>query len=249
MSNTAIRNIIAITKRELTGFFTSAIAYVFIVFCLLLLGFFTFQVAGWFVVGQADLYWFFFWHPVLYVILAPAVGMGIWSEERRIGTIELLLTMPVTPWQAIVGKFLAAWAVLGVALVLTFPMVITVNYLGHPDNGVIVAGYIGSFIMAGAFLGITSMISALTRSPLIAFITSLVICLFLSLAAFHQVTDMFSNWASPAVVNTIAAFSVATHFMNLEKGMLDSRDLLYFASVIGFSLFTTSVIIRAHRAG
>ncbi|HWB60096.1 MAG TPA: ABC transporter permease [Chthoniobacteraceae bacterium] len=249
MMQLAIRNIVAITKRELTGFFTSAIAYVFIFIWLLLVGFFTFSISHWFTYGQASLGNFFMWHSWVYLILVPAIGMGIWSEERRLGTIELLLTMPVTAWQAIVGKFLAAWAVLGIALALTFPMIITVNYLGHPDNGVIVAGYIGSFLMAGSFLGITSIISALTRSPLIAFIVSVVICLFLVLAGFPPVTDMLVNWANPVVVNTIASFSVVTHFMGLQKGVLDSRDIIYFFSVIGFSLFTTSVIIRTHRAG
>ena len=245
----AIRNIWAITKRELIGFFTSPVAYVFMVVCLLLLGFLTFFLAHWFSTGQASLSDFFAFHPWVYLILVPAIGMGLWSEERRQGTIELLLTMPVAPWEAIVGKFLAAWAVLGITLVLTFPMVITVNYLGHPDNGIILAGYFGSFLMAGAFLGVTSIISALTRSPLVAFVVSVTICFFLILAGFSPITDMLVHWANPAVVDTIAAFSVVTHFMGLQKGVLDSRDLIYFASVIGFSLFTTSVIIRAHRAG
>jgi len=249
MKHPVLRNILAVTKRELIGLFTSPIAYVFIVICLLFLGFFTFEISDWFSTGQASLDRFFFWHPWIYLILVPAIGMGLWSEERRLGTIELLLTMPITPWEAIVGKFLAAWAVLGVALALTFPMVITVNYLGHPDNGIIVAGYFGSFLMAGSFLGITSIISALTRSQLIAFIVSVVICLFLILAGFPPITNMLVNWASQGIVDTVASFSVVTHFMGLQKGVLDTRDLLYFASVIGFSLFTTSVIIRAHRAG
>ena len=249
MNSSSLRNIGVIVKRELIGFFTSPIAYVFIVIFLLLSGFFTFMFSHWFSMGQASLNGFFIWHPWLYEFLVPAVGMRMWSEERRMGTIELLLTMPVTPWQAIMGKFLAAWAVVGLALALTFPMVITVNYLGHPDNGIIVAGYVGSFLMGGAYLAVTSMTSAITRNQVVSFIISVVICLFLILAGFNPITDLLVRWASPAVVETIASFSVITHFIGLQKGVLDTRDLLYFASVIGFCLFTTSVIIRTHRAG
>jgi ABC-2 type transport system permease protein len=173
----------------------------------------------------------------------------MWSEERRLGTIELLLTMPVTPWQAIVGKFLASWAVVAIALLLTFPVVITVNYLGNPDNGVVLAGYIGSLLMAGAYLAITAMTSAMTRNQVVSFIVSVVVALFLILAGWPPVTNMLVQWASPWFVDGIAAFSVMTHFESIQKGVIDSRDVLYFLSVIVFSLFATSVIIRAHRAG
>src|SRR6478735_3602397 len=176
-----------IAKRELSGYFASPVAFVFIVIFLLLSGFFTFMVAGFFERGQANLETFFTWHPWLYLFLVPAVGMRMWSEERRLGTIELLLTMPVTPWQAIVGKFLAAWAVVGLALVLTFPVWVTVNYLGHPDNGVIVASY----LMAGAYLSITAMTSALTRNQVVAFIVSVVLALFLIPAGYPPVTNFF----------------------------------------------------------
>jgi ABC-2 type transport system permease protein len=175
--------------------------------------------------------------------------MRMWSEERRLGTIELLLTMPVTPWQAIVGKFIASWAVVALALVLTFPMWITVNYLGNPDNGVILAGYVGSFLMGGAYLSITAMTSAMTRNQVVAFIVSVVLSLFLILAGYPPVTNMLVSWAKPWIVEAIASFSVMTHFEGLQKGVLDSRDILYFLSVIGFSLFSTSVIVRTHRAG
>lgn len=245
----SLHSILTIAKREVGGFFASPVAYVFIVIFLLLAGFFTFMVSNWFEMGQASLNGFLMWHPWLYLFLVPAVGMRMWSEERRLGTIELLLTMPITPWQAIVGKFLAAWAVLGLALVLTFPMIITVNFLGHPDNGIILAGYVGSFLMAGAYLAVTAMTSALTRNQVVSFIVSVVLCLFLILAGFPPVTDLLVHWASPALVETIASFSVMTHFIGLQKGIIDTRDLLYFASVIGFSLFSTSVIIRTHRAG
>jgi ABC-2 type transport system permease protein len=244
-----MKPIVTIAKRELSGYFASPVAFVFIVIFLLLSGFFTFMVGAFFERGQANLEPFFTWHPWLYLFLVPAVGMRMWSEERRLGTIELLLTMPVTPWQAIVGKFLAAWAVVGLGLALTFPVWVTVNYLGNPDNGVILASYLGSFFMAGACLAVTAMTSAMTRNQVVAFIVSVVLLLFLILAGFPPVTNFFVNWAPPWVVDGIASFSVMTHFDSIQKGVLDTRDILYFLSVVIFSLFTTSVIIRTHRAG
>jgi len=244
-----MRNIITIAKRELRGYFSSPVAFVFIVIFLMLSGFFTFMVAGFFERGEANLQAFFSWHPWLYLFLVPAVGMRMWSEERRLGTIELLLTMPITPWQAIVGKFIASWIVVGLALALTFPVVLTVNYLGSPDNGVILGGYIGSLLMAGAYLAISAMTSAMTRNQVVSFIVAVVISLFLILAGYPPVTNMLITWASPWLVNGIAAFSVMTHFESVQKGVLDSRDLIYFLSVIAFCLFNTSIIIRAHRAG
>ena len=244
-----MRNILTIAKRELRGYFSSPVAFVFIVIFLLLSGFFTFMVGGFFERGEANLQSFFAWHPWLYLFLVPAVGMRMWSEERRLGTIELLLTMPITPWQAIVGKFLASWTVVALALALTFPVVLTVNYLGSPDNGVILGGYIGSLLMAGAYLAISSMTSAMTRNQVVSFIVAVVISLFLILAGYPPVTNMLVTWASPWMVDGIAAFSVMTHFESIQKGVLDSRDVIYFLSVMAFCLFTTSVIIRAHRAG
>jgi len=179
----------------------------------------------------------------------PAVGMRLWAEERRSGTLELLLTMPVAPWEAIVAKFLASWLFLAVALALTFPAIVTVNVLGEPDNGMIFAGYLGSLFLAGAYLAISCMTSAMTRNQVVAFILSVVLCLFLILAGFNPVTDLMVRWASPALVDTVAAFSVVTHFDNFQRGVIDLRDLAYFLSVIGFALFATGVIIRNHRAG
>src|SRR5207302_7105892 len=173
----------------------------------------------------------------------------LWSEERRLGTLELLLTMPITAWQAIVGKFLASWAFLALALALTFPVVLTVNYLGHPANGIIFCGYIGSFLLAGAYLAISCLTSAMTRNQVISFIISVVLCLFLILAGFNPVTDLLARWANPAVVDTVAAFSVVTHFDGFQRGVSDLRDLVFFLSVIGYALFATGVIIRGHRAG
>jgi ABC-2 type transport system permease protein len=242
-------NIYAIMKRELGGYFTSPIAYVFLVIFLLLTGFFTFTVGNFFERSEASLVSFFTWHPWLYLFLVPAVGMRLWSEERRLGTLELLLTFPITTWQAIIGKFLASWLFLALALVLTFPVVITVNWLGDPDNGVIVAGYVGSLLLAGAYLAISCMTSAMTRNQVISFILSVMICLFLILAGYNPVTDLLTRWANPVIVQTIAAFSVMTHFEGFQRGVLDTRDVIFFASVIGFALFTTGVIIRNQRAG
>jgi len=246
----SLANIKTITKRELGAYFSSPLAYIFIVIFLLLCGFFTFMVGGFFERGEASLGRpFFDWHPWFYLFLVPAVGMRLWAEERRVGTIELLLTMPITAWQAIVGKFLASWLFLGLALLLTFPIVITVNYLGSPDNGVILSGYIGSWLMAGAYLAISCITSAMTRNQVVSFIVSVVICLFFILAGFPPVIRLLEGWAGSWLVDAIASFSVITHFDGFQKGVLDSRDLLFFLSLIGFSLFTTSVVLRGHRAG
>ncbi|MGH8703938.1 MAG: ABC transporter permease [Burkholderiales bacterium] len=245
----AWRLVWTIAKRELGGYFTSPVAYVFLVIFLLLTGFFTFTAGNFFERGEASLAAFFGWHPWLYLVLVPAVGMRLWSEERRAGTLELLLTMPVTAWQAILGKFLASWLFLALALAFTFPVVLTVNYLGEPDNGVIFAGYLGSFFLAGSYLAVTCMTSAITRNQVVAFILGVVICLFLILAGFNPVTDLLVRWASPGFVDTVAAFSVITHFDGFQKGVIDTRDLFFFLSVIGFALFATGVILRGHRAG
>jgi len=243
-------NIKTVTKRELAAYFTSPVAYVFIVIFLLLCGFFTFFVGGFFERGQASLAApFFNWHPWFYLFLVPAIGMRLWAEERRVGTLELLLTMPITAWQAILGKFLASWLFLGLALLLTFPVVITVNYLGTPDNGVIFAAYIGSWLMAGAYLAIACMTSAMTRAQVVSFILAVVICLFLILAGFDPVIQLLESLMGSRAVEFVASFSFVTHFSGFQKGILDSRDVIYFLSVIGFSLFTTSVILRGHRAG
>jgi gliding motility-associated transport system permease protein len=244
-----MRVVWTIAKRELASYFTSPVAYVFLVIFLLLTGFFTFTAGNFFERGEASLAAFFGWHPWLYLVLVPAVGMRLWAEERRSGTMELLLTMPLAPWQAIVAKFLASWLFLAVALGLTFPAIVTVNLLGEPDNGVIVGGYLGSLLLAGAYLAISCMTSAMTRNQVVAFILSVVICLFLILAGFNPVTDLMTRWASPALIDTVAAFSVVTHFDNFQRGVIDLRDLAFFLSVIGFALFATGVVIRGQRSG
>src|SRR2546426_7212290 len=244
-------NIKTIAKRELGAYFTAPLAYVFIVIFLLLCGFFTFMVGGFFERGEASLVRpFFDWHPWFYLFLVPAVGMRLWAEERRVGTIELLLTMPITAWQAIVGKFLASWLFLALALFLTFPLVMTVNFLGSPDNGVIFGSYVGCLLMAGGYLAVSCMTSAITRNQVVSFILAVVICLFLILAGFPPITDFLSKLTGkPWIVDGVAALSVITHFEEFQKGVLDSRDLIFFLSLIGFSLFTTGVILRGHRAG
>ncbi|MCX7962516.1 MAG: ABC transporter permease [Burkholderiales bacterium] len=244
-----MKTVWTIARRELASYFTSPLAYVFLVIFLLLSGFFTFTAGAFFERGEASLAAFFAWHPWLYLVLVPAVGMRLWSEERRAGTLELLLTLPVTTAQAILGKFFASWVFLALALALTFPVVVTVNVLGDPDNGAIAAGYIGSLLLAGAYLAITCMTSAMTRSQVVAFILAVVLCLFLILAGFSPVTDLLARWASPSFVDAVASFSVITHFDGFQKGVIDSRDLAFFVSVIGFALFATGVIIRGHRAG
>jgi ABC-2 type transport system permease protein len=242
-------NIRTVTKRELAAYFDSPVAYVFIVIFLLLMGFFTFTFGAFFDRGEASLGAFFMWMPWLFLFLVPAVGMRLWSEERRSGTMELLLTFPITTWQAIVAKFLASWLFLGIALALTFPVWLTVNLLGDPDNGVILAGYVGSFLLAGAYLAISSATSAMTRNQVVSFILSVVICLLLVLVGFQPVTDLVARWAAPWFVEAVAAFSVLTHFDGFQKGVLDSRDLVFFASLIGFALFVTGVVLRGQRVG
>jgi ABC-2 type transport system permease protein len=242
-------SVVTIVKRELAGYFVSPVAYVFLVIFLLLTGFFTFTIGNFFERGEASLVAFFTWHPWLYLFLVPAVGMRLWSEERRLGTMELLLTFPIATWHAIVGKFLASWIFLAIALALTFPIVITVNWLGDPDNGVIASGYVGSVLLAGAYLAVACMTSAMTRNQVISFILSVLILLFLILCGYTPVTDLLSRWASPTFVQIVAAFSVMTHFDAFQRGILDFRDLLFFGSVIGFALFVTGVIIRGLRAG
>ncbi|MBI5775019.1 MAG: ABC transporter permease subunit [Verrucomicrobia bacterium] len=249
--NASLSHIKTITKRELAAYFTSPVAYVFIVIFLLLSGFFTFMIGGFFERGEASLRdSFFLWHPWFYLFLVPAVGMRLWSEERRLGTMELLLTLPITPWQAILGKFLASWIFLAIALGLSFPVWMTVNYLGSPDNGVIFAGYVGSLMLAGAYLALTCITSALTRNQVVSFILSVVLCLLLIFAGWPPVTNFIIRVlpGTSGMVDFVSAFSVMTHFDGFQRGVLDSRDVIFFLSVIGFSLFTTGVVIRNLRS-
>jgi len=237
-----------IIHRELSGYFGSPVAYVFIVIFLLLCGFFTFFVAQFFELMQADLRAFFQWHPWLYLFLVPAVAMRLWADERHSGTIELILTLPVTLTELIVGKFIAAWILIGLSLLLTFPLILTVSYLGNPDLGAIFSAYFGSFLMAGAYLSVGCMTSSATRNQIISFILSVVLCLFLVMAGWAPVTDIFAGWAPIWLVDVVAGFSFLPHFTSMARGVIDFRDLLYFVSVIFLMLFANGVILHNRRS-
>lgn len=237
-----------ILKRELQGYFITPVAYVFIVIFLFLTGIFTFYLGGFFERGQADLQPFFSFHPWLYLFLIPAITMRLWSEERKSGTIELLLTLPVSTAQTVAGKFLAAWAFTGIALVLTFPIWITVNYLGSPDNGVILAGYIASFLMAGAYLAIGSFISAITKNQVISFVISVVVLLLFVMAGFDMVIDFFSGWAPEAVVEAVSQMSFLTNFRSVSRGVIDLRDIVYYLSLMAAFLFANIIMVDWKKA-
>lgn len=243
-----MKKITAIMKRELYGYFTTPVAYVFIVVFLFLTGIFTFYLGAFYERGQADLEPFFRFHPWLYLFLIPAIAMRLWSEERKSGTIELLMTLPISIAEAVTGKFLAAWCFTGIALALTFPVWITVNYLGNPDNTVILASYLGSFLMAGGFLAIGSCVSAGTRNQVIAFVISVVICFLFVLSGFPLVLDFFQGWAPGILVDTIASFSFLTHFDSIKKGVIDLRDIIYFGVLIIFWLYANVVVIDSRKA-
>jgi ABC-2 type transport system permease protein len=243
-----VANVAAIFKRELAGYFTTPIAYVFAAIFVFLSGVFAFYLGSFFERGQADLVSFFQFHPWLYLFLIPALAMRLWAEERRSGTVELLMTLPVSVAQAVLGKYLAAWCFAAIALVLTFPMWITVNYLGDPDNGVILASYLGSLLMAGAFLAIGSCVSALTRNQVIAFVVSAVICLVFVLAGYPLVLDFVAAFAPGFLVETIRTFSFLDHFNAISKGVIEARDIVYFVSLIVFWLFANAVIIDLRKA-
>jgi ABC-2 type transport system permease protein len=243
-----MRNVGIIMRRELASYFATPLAYVFILIFLLLANAFTFYLGGFFERGQADLQWFFYWHPWLYLFLIPAISMRLWAEERKSGSIELLMTQPVTLWEAVMGKYLAAWIFAGLALALTFPMWITVNYLGRPDNGTILAAYVGSLLLAGGYLAIGSCMSALTNNQVIAFILGVVACFVVLLAGFPLVLDAFRGWAPQWLVEAIASLSFLTHFDSIKKGVIDVRDLLYFGMLSAFFLLATSIALDLRKA-
>ncbi|SVB85515.1 uncharacterized protein METZ01_LOCUS238369 [marine metagenome] len=235
--------ILSIFRREFSGYFSTPVAYVFIVIFLFLNGIFTFFMGDLFARGQADLEPFFTWHPWLYLFLVPALAMRLWAEERRVGTVELLMTLPVTVWQVVLGKYLAAWVFTGIALLLTFPVWLTVNYLGDPDNGVILAAYIGSFLMAGAYLAIGACISAMTKNQVIAFVVSVVVCFLFTITGLPMVTHLFSSWAPQSVIDTISSLSFMSNFQSISRGVIDARNVVYFASLIVFWLFVNTLVV------
>ena len=238
----------SIFKRELGGYFATPVAYVFLFFFLVLTGVFTFYIGGFYEREQADLQPFFAFHPWLYLFLIPAISMRLWAEERKSGTIELLMTQPISMTQAVCGKFLAAWCFTAIALALTVPTWITAAYLGQPDNGVIVAGYIGSFLMAGACLAVGACISAVTRNQVIAFVTTVFVLLGFVLSGFPVVLDWVSGWAPEVLTETVASFSFLTHFNDITRGVIDTRDIVFFGSLIGCFLVANAIIIDLKKA-
>jgi ABC-2 type transport system permease protein len=243
-----MRNTYIVFKRELLGYFATPVAYVFLVVYLILSGIFTWYIGGFYEGNQADLSGFFAYHPWLYLALIPAISMRIWAEERRGGTIEMLLTLPISMGEAVCGKFLAAWCFTAVALALTFTQWLTVNYLGDPDNGVIFAGYIGSLLMAGSFLAIGSCISALTKNQVIAFVITVLVSLLFILSGFPMVLDAISSWMPEIIVEAVRSFSFLTHFSAITRGVIDMRDLLFFSSLIAFFLYANAVIVDLRKA-
>jgi ABC-2 type transport system permease protein len=238
----------AVLKRELQSYFLTPVAYVFMVIFLVLVNAFTFYLGSFYERGQADLSAFFTWHPWLFLFLVPALSMRLWAEERKSGSIELLMTLPLELWQAVLGKFLAAWAFTCLAIALTFPIWITVNFLGNPDNGAILAAYVGSCFMAGGFLAVGSCISATTKNQVIAFILSVVACVVLLLAGLPLVLDLFSSWAPQALVDAIASLSFLTHFQSISRGVIDLRDLVYFAALIAACLYANTLVLAIKKA-
>ena len=240
---------LAIFRRELAAYFATPLAFVFIVIFLLTMGAFTFYLGGFFESDQANLSIFFSYHPWLYLFLIPAISMRLWAEERRTGSVELLLSLPVPLPAAVLGKFFAAWVFSGLALALTFPMWLTVNYLGSPDNGVILAGYIGSFFMAGGYLAIGSCLSATTKNQVIAFVVSVAVCFLFTVSGLPIVVDFFSGWAPQTLISTIASFSFLTHFNSITQGVIDLRDIIYFGSLITVWLIACGVVVDMKKAG
>jgi ABC-2 type transport system permease protein len=241
-------NVGIILRRELRSYFATPLAYVFILIFLVLANLFAFKFGNFYERGQADLSPFFWFHPWLYLFLIPALSMRLWAEERKSGSIELLMTLPVTLWQAVLGKYFAAWIFTAIALLLTFPIWITVNYLGAPDNGVIFAAYIGSVLLAGGFLAIGSCMSALTRNQVIAFILAVVVCFLFLLAGYPVVLDWFSGWLPQAFVDAVASLSFQKHFDSISKGVIDVRDLLYFAMLIALFLLATAITLDVRKS-
>ncbi len=241
-------NIGPVYRREMRSYFSTPIAYVFITIFLLLTGIFTFYVGGFFARGQADLEPFFTWHPWLYLFLAPALGMRLWAEEKKTGTFELLLTLPVSMGDAVLGKFLAAWTMIAVSLALTFPMWITVNVLGSPDNGVILAGYLGSLLMAGSYLSISACISAVTRNQVIAFVVAVSMCFAFLLLGFPLILDFFRPWMPASALSFLASLGFLQHFQSIVRGVLDLRDILYFATFTALWLYVGAWVVDHRRS-
>jgi ABC-2 type transport system permease protein len=245
-----MRNTFVLFKRELSAYFTTPVAYVFICIFLLMCGILTFYLGGFYDRGEASLGASFFqYHPILYILLIPAISMRLWAEERKQGTIELLMTLPVTLPQLVLSKFLAAWAFAGIALALTFPLWLTVNYLGDPDNGVIAASYLASWLMAGGYLAMGACVSATTKNQVVAFVLSVILCLLFLITGVPAVGDLLGAVIpSPTLVDAIRSFSFLSHFDSISRGVIDIRDLVFFASLIGVFLFMNAIAIELKKA-
>ncbi len=242
-------NILAVFKRELSGYFETPVAYVLIVVFLLLSGIFTFYVGQFYESGQADLQSFFIWQIWLYLFLIPAVSMRLWAEEKKSGTVELLMTLPITTLEAVLGKYFAAWCFSSITLLLTFPIWLTVSYLGDPDNGIIFLSYVGSIIMAGAFLAIGSCVSAMTKNQVISFVVSVTVCFLFIVSGLSMMLDFFTSLGFPQIiVSTVSSFSFLTNFGDITKGLLSLKNFVFFSSLIVFWLFLNVVILETKRA-
>ena len=241
-------NIWIVTKREFASFFATPVAYVFIAIFLMLSGIFTFFISNLYERGQADLIPFFNFHPWLYLFLVPAIAMRSWAEERKSGSIELLMTLPISVAEAVLGKFIAAWLVLGLALALTFPLWLSVDFLGEPDHGIIVAAYIGSWLMAGAFLAISTCMSAFTRNQVVAFILAVVVCFLFVVSGSSIVLDAFQPWAGNLILDTVASFSFLSHFEAMAKGVLALNDVGYFLIIMVVWLYASLIVIEQKKA-
>ena len=240
--------VLAVLRRELRSYFLTPVAYVFIVIFLITANAFAFYLGGLYERGQADLDPFFTFHPWLFLFLVPALAMRLWAEERKSGSIELLMTLPIRTWQAVIGKFLAAWLFTALAVVLTFPIWITINFLGSPDNGAVLAAYIGSILMAGGFLAVGSCVSALTKNQVVAFVISVVLCFALLAAGHPMILDVFSGWAPQLLVDGVASLSFLTHFESISKGVIDLRDIIYFSLLMAASLYATALVLGIKQA-
>ena len=238
----------AVFKRELKSYFTTPIAYVFLVVFLFFSGYLTFK-NGFFEIRQADMTAFFVNMPLLFAFLVPATAMRLWAEERKTGSIELLFTLPITVMQAVLGKFFAAWVFLLIALALTFPMVITVFYLGRPDLGLIITGYLGSILMAGGFLAVGCFFSALSKNQVISFVLSVVVCAVLVFAGVPTTMDYLSTFLPAGLVTAVGNMSFETHFESIQKGVLEFRDVSYFLFLIVGWVAACAVVLEERKAG
>ncbi len=243
-----MKPVFVLAKREFAGYFTTPVAWIFLMIFVALAGMLTFYAGGFFTRGQADLQSFFVFHPWLYVFLIPAVSMRMWAEERRSGTIELLMTLPVSTADLVLGKFLAAWAFVGAALFLTVPMWLTVNYLGDPDNGVIFMSYLASFLIAGTFLSVGSCVSACTKSQIVAFVSTMMACVLLTFVGSDALIDSFSGVATEKMMKLFQSLGFLIHYVSLTRGVLDVRDLLFFASFSSVFLFATVIVLDRKKA-